>query len=139
MNMFKPLDAKTPEEYLNKLVEPRKTEVKKIHDFIRKTLPNQKPYIEYGMIGYGKFHYKSRSGREGDWALVGLASQKNYISIYACASDGNEYVAEKYKRLLPKVNIGKSCIRVSKIENLDFKVLEKLLKETEKLGGFFSG
>lgn len=139
MNMFKPLDAKNPEEYLNKLVEPRKTEVKKIHDFIRKTLPNQKPYIEYGMIGYGKFHYKSRSGREGDWALVGLASQKNYISIYACASDGNEYVAEKYKLLLPKANIGKSCIRVSKIENLDFKVLEKLLKETEKLGGFFSG
>jgi hypothetical protein len=139
MNMFKPLDAKTPEEYLNKLSEPRKTEVKKIHDFIRKTLPKQKPYIEYGMIGYGKFHYKSRSGREGDWALVGLASQKNYISIYACASDGKEYVAEKYKEQLPKTNIGKSCIRVTKIDNLDFKVLEKLLKETEKLGGFFSG
>lgn len=136
MNMFKPTGSKTPEEYIEKLSEPRKTEVKKLHDFIRKTLPGLTPYMESGMIGYGKFHYKSPSGREGDWALIGLASQKNYISVYACAADGKEYVADKYRSELPKADIGKSCIRIKKVEDIDLNVLAKLLKEAKKLGGF---
>lgn len=135
MNMFKPTGAKTPEEYINMVPEPRKTEIKTLHDFIRKTVPNLSPYIETGMIGYGKFHYKSSSGREGDWALIGLASQKNYISVYACAADGKEYVAEKYKKELPKADIGRSCIRFKRVGDIDLKVLEKILKETEKMGG----
>ena len=84
--MFKTTTAETPEEYIDLIEEPRKSEIKKLHEFIKKTLPNVKPYIETGMIGYGKFHYKSKSGREGDWALIGLASQKNYISVYVCAA-----------------------------------------------------
>jgi hypothetical protein len=91
------------------------------------------------MIGYGSFHYKSVSGREGDWCNVALASQKNYISVYICASDGKEYVAEKYKEALPKANIGRSCIRFKKTEDIDLEILKKALiegvKTSEKYGG----
>jgi hypothetical protein len=138
MNMFKPTSAKTPEEYINLIEEPRKSEIKKLHDFILKTTPKQKPFIIAGMIGYGLFHYKSKSGREGDWALIGLAVRKNYISLYICAADGKQYVAEKYVKDLPKTNIGRSCINIKKIEDVNFDVLKKILLEAEKLGGTFA-
>jgi hypothetical protein len=138
MNMFKSTSAKTPEEYIDLQTEPRKSEIKQLHDFIRKTTPKQKPFMIAGMIGYGPFHYKSKSGREGDWALIGLANQKNYISLYVCAADGKQYVAEKYVKDLPKTSIGRSCIRIKKNEDVNFDVLKKILLEAEKLGGTFA-
>lgn len=134
--MFKNLNAKTPDEYIEKLEEPRKSDVLKLHNLILKTVPNLKPYIETGMIGYGKFHYKSKSGREGNWAIIGLAAQKNYISVYICAVDGNEYIAEKNKDLFPKASIGKSCIRIKRTDDIDLKKLAEIIKMAEKTGGF---
>jgi uncharacterized protein YdhG (YjbR/CyaY superfamily) len=131
MNMFKPTSAKTPEEYISMVDEPRRSEIQKLHNLIRETVPDLKPFIISGMIGYGLYHYKSASGREGDWAIVGLASQKNYISVYVCATDGKQYVAEKYKKALPKASIGKSCIRFKKTDNIDLDVLKKILREGE--------
>ena len=137
--MFKSTDAKTPDEYIAKIDEPRRGQIQLLHDLIRKAVPSQKPYIISGMIGYGSFHYKSVSGREGDWFIIGLASQKNYISVHICASDGKEYVAEKYKEALPKANIGRSCIRFKNPTDIDLGVLKKVIIEgvesSEKYGG----
>jgi hypothetical protein len=132
MNMFKPTSAKTPEEYIGLIEEPRKSEIEKLHKFIKKTVPGLRPHILVGMIGYGTFHYKSPSGREGDWSIIALASQKNYISVYICASDGKQYLPEKYKDKFPKANIGRSCIRFKLVEDIDLKVLEKIIKEAVK-------
>lgn len=127
MNMFKSTTAKTPEEYISLLEEPRKSEIKQIHEFIRKTVPNLKPHILAGMIGYGTYHYKYASGREGDWSLIALASQKNYISIYVCTVKNGKYITEDYKDKL-KASIGKSCVRFKKLKDIDFKVLGDLLR-----------
>lgn len=129
MNMFKTLEAKTPEEYIEKLEEPRKSEMKVLFDLIKKTIPQYPPEIGYGMIGFRKFHYKTKSGQEGDWHLIGLASQKNYISIYVCASDGTQYVAEKHKEQLPKASIGRSCIRIKHTKEIDLDILKKVILE----------
>jgi hypothetical protein len=131
--MYGSSKAKTPAEYIAGLEEPRKSEIQKIHDLIRKVAPGLEPYMESGMIGYGKFHYKYASGREGDWAKVGLASQKNYISIYCCAVKDGRYIADSYRDQLPKANIGKSCVRIKKMDDVDLKVFEALIKETAKL------
>lgn len=128
MNMFKPTKAKTPAEYIAQLAEPRKSQIKTLHEFIKKTVPDLKPHIMAGMIGYGKYHYKYASGREGDWSIIGLASQKNYISVYVCAAEGGKYVAELYKKQLPKTSIGKSCIRFKKIEDIDLKILGEIIQ-----------
>lgn len=129
--MFKSTSAKIPEEYIAMLVEPRKSDIQKIHDFIRKTVPELKPYIISGMIGYGTYHYKGKSGREGEgeWCIVALASQKNYISVYVCATDGKEYVAEKHKQDLAPASVGKSCIRYKKIEDINWDALKKVIQE----------
>lgn len=129
--MFKVTDAKTPEEYIEKIEEPRKSQILQLHQLILKTVPQLKPYIISGMIGYGSYHYKYASGREGDWCIIALASQKNYISVYVCAIDGKEYVAESYKSKLPKSSIGKSCIRFKKIEDIDLDVLKEIIKKGE--------
>jgi hypothetical protein len=123
-------DVATPEEYFEKLEEPRKSEIMKIHNLIREIVPELEPHIRSGMIGYGNYHYKYASGREGDWFKIGLASNKNYISIYACAVVDGGYVAEKYKEKLPKASIGKSCIRFKKLDDVDVKVLKEIFKKT---------
>lgn len=133
MNMFKPVKAKTIEEYIDSVLDPkRKSDIIALYEFIKKTVPSKKPYMAYNMIGFGEFHYKSKSGREGDWPLIALASQKNYISVYVCASDGKEYIAEKFKKELPKASIGRSCIRFKRVSDIDLKIIEKILKQAEK-------
>jgi hypothetical protein len=134
MNMFKPTVAKTPAEYIKMIDEPRRSEIKTLDALIRKAVPKLKRHIISGVIGYGKYHYKYSSGREGDWFIVGLGSRKQYISLYlsACTEEG-EYVAEKLRKKLPKANIGKSCIRFKKIEDIDLNILESAIKETARL------
>jgi len=68
------------------------------------------------MLGDGAYHYKYASGREGDTAVVSLASQKNHISVYMCATEDDEYLAEKNKERLGKVSVGRSCIRFADLE-----------------------
>lgn len=131
--MLKPTTAKTPTEYIAHLDEPRKTDIHTLHELIKKTVPKLTPFMQSGMIGYGKYHYKYASGREGDWAIIALASQKNYISLYVCASDGKHYLAETYKDTLPHASIGKSCIRFKKLSDIDISVIKTLLQEGERL------
>ena len=138
MNMFKPNTAVNPDDYMSKIDEPRRSEIQKLHDLIQKTVPKLEPFMISGMIGYGKFHYKSKSGRQGDWCTVALASQKNYISVYICSLKDGQYIAEKYKDQLPKANIGKSCIRFKKTEDIDIDVLTTILREAEKNGGMMA-
>lgn len=130
--MFKPTSAKTPEEYIDLIAEPRRGEIKKLNDFIKKTVPKLKPHILSGMIGYGSYHYKYASGREGEWSAVLLSSQKNYISVYVCGVKDGKYVPELYKKELPKANIGKSCIRFKKVEDIDLAVLAEIIRESVK-------
>ena len=133
--MFKSTSATTPEEYLATLPEPRRQEMEEIHGFIQKTVPTLTPHILSGMIGYGTYHYRYASGKEGDWSLIALASQKNYISVYVCSVESGKYIAEEYKDKLPKASIGKSCIRFKSIKDIDLTILAEILKKAEKTGG----
>lgn len=135
MNMFKPTSALTPEEYIDAIPEPRKQDVKLLHNLIQKNVPTLTPHILSGMIGYGTYHYKYASGREGDWSLIALASQKNYISVYICCIEKEKYLAEKYKDRLPKASIGKSCIRFKSVNDIDLVILTEIIKQAEKIGG----
>jgi hypothetical protein len=128
------MDARTPEEYLAQLDEPRRGEVKALHDLISETLPDLEPHIASGMLAYGSFHYRYASGREGDSSLVSLASRKQYISIYVfCTVDGR-YLAERYVDRLPKASIGKSCVRFRRNADVDLGVVRELIAEAGSLG-----
>ena len=119
--------------YIDGLPEPRRSQLQQIHEFIRRTVPDLEPHLDReNLVGYGRYHYKYATGREGESSIIGLSSRKAYISVYATGGDGEKYVAEQFKDQMPKADIGKSCIRFKKFEDVDFEVLGKILKESER-------
>ena len=133
MSPVKPERATSPENYLEQIDEPRRTEMEALDRLIRDTAPQLERHLQSGMLGYGAFRYRYASGREGDWFVIGLASQKRYISLYVCATDGERYLAENYRDRLPKADIGKSCVRFKRLHDVDLEVLEELVGEAAKL------
>lgn len=147
MNMFKAVAAKTVDEYLASVPEDRKETINFLHEFIQKSAPSLKPHFAYNMLGYGSFQYKNYKGDVIPWPTVSLANQKNYISLYICAVENGEYIAEKYKQSLAnsvgkaklgKVSVGKSCIRFKKVGDLNLDALKEVIKKAEKSPGLVS-
>jgi len=123
------------EAYIDALPEPRREDIRRLDALIREKLPEAAPGMERGMLGYGPFHYRYASGREGDTHLVSLASRKAGISLYVlCAHDG-EYLAERHAERLGRVDVGKSCVRFKRVEDLDLDGVRDLLREAGRLGG----
>lgn len=133
--MFKPTKAKTAKEYIASLTPERKKIILAIDTLIKKTSKKLKSHFAYNMLGYGSFKYKNYQKKIIDWPVVSLASQKNYVSLYVCALDGKEYLAEKYKKELGNVSVGKSCIRFKKLEDLHIPTLIKIIKQAAKSPG----
>jgi hypothetical protein len=80
------------------------------------------------IIGFGKYHYKSeRSSQEGDWPLVGFSPRKAAISLYVYTGNPkHEYLLKD----LGKYKMGKACIYIKKLSDIDQDVLKNLIKET---------
>lgn len=126
--MFKAARASTVKEYLAAVPTERQDIIKFLHIFIQKTAPKLKPHFAYNMLGYGSFPYRNYKHEMISWPVISLANQKNYISIYVCAVDKDGYLAEKNKKDLGKVSVGKSCIRFKKLEDLNLPVLKKVIQ-----------
>ena len=120
-----------PEAYIEGLAEPRRSQIRGLDALIREARPDLEQFMYGSMLGYGPLHYRYASGREGDTAKVSLASQKNYISLYVQCSEGDRYLPEEFRELLPKANVGKSCIRFERPDDLDLDVLRELLARAE--------
>jgi hypothetical protein len=79
------------------------------------------------IVGFGSYHYKYASGREGDWMLTGFSPRKQNLTLYIMPG------FEKYDQLLSKLgkhSIGKSCLYVKKLEDVDTDVLKELVKQS---------
>lgn len=138
MNMFKPTKAKTVTGYLAAVPKERKDAITFLHQFIQKTAPKLKPHFAYNMLGYGSFPYRNYKKELIEWPVIAMANQKNYISIYVCAMEKGQYVAEIYKKEMGKVSVGKSCIRFNKIEHLNLPALKKVIQLAAKNPGLRS-
>ena len=136
--MFKPSSAKTIETYLDQVPAERQELFQFLHHFIQKISPTFKPYFANNMIGYGAFPYLNYKKEQITWPVIGLASQKNYLSLYVCSIDKGEYVAEKFKDQLGQVKVGKSCITIKKLEDLNLVTLKKVLQFAAKHPGLTS-
>ena len=135
-----PKTLPTLEEFLSALPEDRRETMTAVHQAIRKAVPKLAPYMVIGMgsspiIGYGKYHYKSASGREGDWFLIGLAAGKKDYALHICCGDKEGYLVERNAAKLGKVKTGRSCINFKKLEDLNLAAAMALVKQAEKTGG----
>lgn len=133
--MFKGVNASSVDEYLNQVPAERKDLIEFLDQFIRKAAPKLERHFAYNMLGYGKFKYTNYKKEEIDWPIVALANQKNYVSVYVCALDGSTYIAEKHAKRLGKVSVGKSCIRLKKLEDINLDVLKEIIQAAAKNPG----
>jgi hypothetical protein len=80
------------------------------------------------IIGFGSFHYKSEKSRqEGDWPLIGFSPRKAAISLYVyTGAKEHEYLLKG----LGKYKIGKVCIYVKKLSDINLDILNRLARET---------
>lgn len=125
----------TPHEYLAALSEPRRSELKALDAAIRKAAPKLKPYLAYSgtMIGYGPYHYKYASGREGECPIVALSSRAQYISLYISGHRDGTSVAAAAKPKLGKILFSKACIRFKRLEDLNLSVVRELVRKVSVL------
>jgi hypothetical protein len=111
--------------------------LRKLDKVIRQAAPSLKPYFvdtqSMSGLGYGQYRYKYAGGKEADWPVIGLATQKNHFSLYICIARNGKYLAELYRDRLGKVSCGKSCIRFRKLEELNLEVLKEICEEAATL------
>lgn len=76
------------------------------------------------IVGFGSFHYKYESGREGDWFVAGFSPRKQNLTLYIMAG------FDRYEELLQKLGkhkTGKSCLYLKKLADVDETVLRELI------------
>lgn len=130
-------DAKTPDEYINSLPEDRKVCMEKLRNIILKNLPKGfQEGMNYGMMGYYVPHSIYPKGyhcKPSDpLPFMGFASQKNTINFYHMGIYANQalydwFVAEYPKHSTRKLDMGKSCIRFKKFEEIPFDLIGELV------------
>ena len=79
------------------------------------------------IVGFGTYHYKYESGREGDWFLTGFAPRKASMTLYIMPG------FEHYDNLLARLGkhkIGRSCLYINKLADVDMDVLKELISES---------
>jgi len=77
------------------------------------------------IVGFGSYHYKYESGREGDSCLTGFSSRKDAISIYLSCLPKHEALLAQ----LGKHKVGKGCLYIRRLSDVDRKVLEELVMD----------
>lgn len=122
----------TPAAYIASVPEPQQTDLRQLDALIRSTVPDLKPFMLGGMLGYGPYHYKYASGREGDSAIVAVSARKGYLAIYVGCSTVAHCHLEGLKAKLPKANLGKGCIRIKRLADADPAVLQDIFRFAEK-------
>jgi Domain of unknown function (DU1801) len=80
-----------------------------------------------GIVGFGQYHYRYDSGREGDMCVTGFASRKGDISIYLVA-EGTEQAALLQR--LGRHKMGKACLYVRRMSEVDAGVLEQMVRQS---------
>lgn len=129
----------TIEEYLNQIPNERKDAIKKILELMEQNLPKGfEARINYSIPGYVVPHSLFPAGYHCDPKLplpfINIASQKNFIALYHMGIYANpdllQWFQTEYKKHVPsKLDMGKSCIRFKKVEQIPYELLAELFKK----------
>ena len=104
----------------------------KILDALFRKVTGEEPQM-WGptIIGYGTYHYKYASGREGDWMRSGFSPRKAKHSLYLMGGYCDKHTGEKREEQLTRLGkhkTGASCLYVNKLADIDLDVLEEMIR-----------
>lgn len=128
--------ATTPEDYIKEMPAERQTAFKKLRAVIKKNLPKGfKEGMGYGMMGYSVPHSKYPAGYhcnpKDPLPFMGIASQKNFIAVYHMGVYADPKLLKWFtdahsKASSKKLDMGKSCLRFKKPEDIPFDLIGEL-------------
>ena len=124
------LNDASVEKFLNSVPdEMKRNDCFTILRLMKKITKSEPKMWGSSIVGFGTYHYKYESGREGDWFLTGFSPRKQNLTLYIM-SGFNKY--DKLMKKLGKYKTGKSCLYINSLEDVDKKVLKDLITESFK-------
>ena len=121
-------NEKSVDEFINKIEDlEKKKSSRQILEILKDISKKKAKMWGDSIIGFGKYHYKYASGREGDWMRIGFSPRKQYLTLYII--DGFDKHRELMENL-GKYKTGKSCLYIKKLEDIDIDILKELMKKS---------
>ena len=117
------------DKFLNGVEEKKRNDAYEIIDMMKKITREEPKMWGPSMIGFGSYHYKYESGREGDMFIAGFSPRKANIVLY-CMSVTTEF--PELTERLGKHKSGGGCLYINKLEDVDTKLLKQLITESVK-------
>ena len=117
------------DKFIRGFPEDRQKDCYKILEMMKKATKQEPKMWGTSIIGFGGYHYKYASGREGDFFITGFSPRKQNFTLYV-HSGFDEYGSLLEK--LGKHTTGKSCLYIKKLADIDTKVLRELVTKSVK-------
>ena len=123
-------NALSVSKFLNAIADDQKRKDCKAVTKLMRNITGEEPKMwGAAMVGFGSYHYKYASGREGDYFVSGFSPRKQALTIYIMS--GFRSHASLLKKL-GKHKTAKSCLYIKKLEDIDMRVLEQLITRSVK-------
>jgi len=118
--------AKDVDAFLNTIENAtRKADAKTLFDIFQNVTGQPAKFWPPSIIGFGEYHYKYESGREGDSPNVAFSPRKANLVMYVMGSVGDDH---PLMTKLGKHRTGKACLYVNKLADIDLSVLEEIIR-----------
>ena len=111
--------------------DQKRQDAEKICDLMEEITGESPKMWGASIVGFGSYHYKYKSGQEGDWMMIGFSPRKANLTLYIL--DG--YELKSHEQLLEKLGkhkTSKGCLYINHLSDVDLKVLRELITNSFK-------
>ena len=128
----RPTDA-IVEDFINSLEDETQKKDSRIIDQYMQEIVGEKPKMwGTSIIGYGQEQIKYASGRELDWMRIGFSPRKQNVTLYVLNGGPERY--NDLLNTLGKHKVGKGCLYIKRLSDIDQSVLKKIIKRAIRIG-----
>jgi hypothetical protein len=126
------VNDKSVSEFINAIEnEKRRQECQTLLEMMREAMGEEPKMWGDSIVGFGSYHYKGKSGREGDWYIIGFAPRKANLTLYIVPYPmNNEFQALLDK--LGKHKAGGGCLYLNKLADVEMSVLQEMIRWSAK-------
>lgn len=107
----------------------KRADVRKVAAMMRKATGKRARMWGPSIVGYGTYHYKYESGREGDFLITGFSPRKQALTVYVIPGFSH---FDTLMKKLGKYKTGRSCLYIKHLSDIDEKILEQLINRSVK-------
>ena len=116
-------------DFLKRVEEAKRKDCQELVKIMKRVTGKNPKMWGDSIVGFDKYHYVYASGREGDWPITGFSPRKQSLTIYIM--NGFKDYSKELKKL-GKYKTSVSCLYVKRLEDIDTKILEKIITKSVK-------